>query len=485
MSDIFVGAPYIFGFGFGMALVVGFGYLFILKIPGILATVIWALIMTCNLIIFLMGAMLYIKAASWKTTEEMNEISPDDDPEYYDYAVKDPYEIQVMMYAGYFFFGLAALWFFFFVICMRARIMLAIGIVQQAGTAIGAMPMLTIFPCFQVAAVAIFMVPWTIYSLFLASGGELVVYSYAPYPGAAPVQYKEWVYTENQKYAGLYMLFIYYWTTEFVIAIGNLIVAMAVAFWYFTLERETIGNSTVFKSIRWSFGYHMGTAAFGSLIIAIIKTIRAVIAYLQKQASKGNNFVLKAVLCCIQCCMWCVEKCMKFLNKNAYIQTAIKGYSFCKAAKCAFFLIARNILRIAAVSMVASFVLLVGKVLIPVATTFIAYMALMNLDTELYGLWGPLMLTFLLAWFTTEMFNSVFDMAIWTVLQCYVADEEMIDNPADRFASGSLRSCVVATGEAHARQGGCCQTKAKIDPERVVEVKPKTQQEEDEDMDLP
>lgn len=53
---------------------------------------------------------------------------------------------------------------------------------------------------------------------------------------------------------------------------------------------------------------------------------------------------------------------MKFLNKNAYIQTAIFGYSFCAAAKKAFFLIARNIMRVAAVGVVSEIVLILGKV---------------------------------------------------------------------------------------------------------------------------
>ena len=53
---------------------------------------------------------------------------------------------------------------------------------------------------------------------------------------------------------------------------------------------------------------------------------------------------------------------MKFLNKNAYIQTAIFGYSFCTAAKKAFFLIARNIMRVMAVGVVSEVVLILGKV---------------------------------------------------------------------------------------------------------------------------
>lgn len=108
--------------------------------------------------------------------------------------------------------------------------------------------------------------------------------------------------------------------------------------------------------------YHLGTAAFGSLVLAIVLTIRAVLAYLQKQAKKQKNKLLEYVLCIVQCCMWLLEKVLRFLNKNAYIQTAIYGYSFCKAARSAFFLILRNILRVSAVNIVADFVLLLGKV---------------------------------------------------------------------------------------------------------------------------
>jgi choline transporter-like protein 2/4/5 len=59
---------------------------------------------------------------------------------------------------------------------------------------------------------------------------------------------------------------------------------MAIAKWYFSRDKKTIGNGTVFQAIRQSFFYHTGTAAFGALIIAIIKMIRAALAYAQKKA---------------------------------------------------------------------------------------------------------------------------------------------------------------------------------------------------------
>ena len=90
---------------------------------------------------------------------------------------------------------------------------------------------------------------------------------------------------------------------------------------------------TVGHAFHIGIRYHPGTAAAGSLIIAIIKTIRAFVAHLQAQAEKRGGKVAKCILCCIQSCLWCVEKCMKFINKNAYIQTAIYGTNFCTSAK--------------------------------------------------------------------------------------------------------------------------------------------------------
>lgn len=177
---------------------------------------------------------------------------------------------------------------------------------------------------------------------------------------------------------------------------------------------------------------------------------------------------------------------MKFLNKNAYIQTAIYGYSFCKAARKAFFLILRNILRVAAVNMVAEFVLLLGKVpflfnwscfafhivfvyclqlFVPVFTTFLLYITLAYAmpNAGLNGLFGPLIFTFILAYFVSGMFSEIFGMTIETLLCCYIADEEMF--PAeDRFADGPLKNAMQKT-QGQAADGG-----VKVVPVRPAEA---------------
>uniref|UniRef100_A0A7S2Y2B5 Choline transporter-like protein n=1 Tax=Fibrocapsa japonica TaxID=94617 RepID=A0A7S2Y2B5_9STRA len=420
-ADLYKAIYVIFGFGIGVALGVGFLYLILLRVPGVLFLMTWGIIFLVQLLWLVGGALCVQIGKAWEDDNKHSDM-----------------ESKGLLYFGYVLIAIGVL-FFLFILCMRKRIKLAVGIVKEASKAISAMKIIVLFPVIQSLGVLCFLIPWVIYVVYLASSGEIVTIEM---PNGAQV--KQFQYTDNMRYAALFLLFSWFWTSQFVVALGQLVVAMAVSMWYFTKEKGSIGNLTVFKAIRVSMWYHSGTCAFGSLIIAIIKTIRAVISYLQKKAAQSGNKLAQAVLCCIQCCMWCLEKCMKFLNKNAYIQTAIYGYSFCKAARKAFFLIARNILRVVAVALVGNYILFIGKLVITVVTTFLAFLVLDSMEDELHGLYGPIIFTFLLAYFVALMFVEVFGMAIYTILQCFVADEEMFA-PAERFATGDLSTTINKT----------------------------------------
>ena len=71
-------------------------------------------------------------------------------------------------------------------------------------------------------------------------------------------------------------------------------------------------------------------------------------AYIERKLKDriGSSNPINIILKVCQCCLWCFEKCMKFLNRNAYIEVAIYGYNFCKAARKAFTLLARFVFLI-------------------------------------------------------------------------------------------------------------------------------------------
>eukprot|EP01038_Epipyxis_sp_PR26KG_P009819 gene9819-13212_t len=460
MGDVITLRGYLFGFGFGVSVGVAFLYLYILRIPGFLMLVIWSIVIGIFVLMVIGASLLRSLSNTWSADGEHGDG-----------------EVVTMRVISYIMMVVCFLYFCLMVV-MRKRIQLAIHVVEAAAKAIATMPGMILMPVVQTFGLACFLAVWVVYVMYLASSGKMVTNtgSYVSNGQTLTYTYRTFEYTTNTKYAFLYMLFCWYWTSEFVIALGQLTISMAVSCWYFTRDKSLIGNGTVIWAVRAVSYYHSGTAAFGSLIIAIIKTIRTVIAYIQNKAKKSHNKVLEYAMCILGCCMWCLEKCMKFLNKHAYILTAIYSYSFCKAARRAFFLLLRNILRVAAVNMISSFLLTLGKFFVPILTTFLCYLALaysIN-SSETSGIVSVLIFTFLISYWISSLFSEIFAMAIETILFCFIADEEMF--PVEqRYAEGALATTLQKTAQAAAQMKAA--QKSKISEAQVAPTNEKNGEE--------
>jgi choline transporter-like protein 2/4/5 len=237
---------------------------------------------------------------------------------------------------------------------------------------------------------------------------------------------------------------MWFWTSQFIIAIGQLIIALSITCWYFTRDKGDIGTGTPIWAARNATWYHVGTAAFGSLIIAIVSTIQVIITYLERKAERSGNVLAKAVLRCINCCVYCLGKFIKFLSKNVYILVAIHGHGFCSAAMAAVVILTRNVLRVSAVNMVAGFVLMLGKIMVPCVTTLLCFLFVRDMNTN--GIILPMLLVFILSYFVSCMFQEIFGMSIETILLCFIADEQMY--PIEkRFADGSLQDAITKTAQ--------------------------------------
>lgn len=296
-------------------------------------------------------------------------------------------------------------------VCLRKAIQTAIGCVKEAGRAVNHMFLILLVPVLQAVAFFVFMIAFMYYAVNLASLGEITTRGIPVDEGGTEISVREYEFDEFIERCGWYYLFCFFWTANFIVAVGDMIIAVAVAHYYFAHNKSTVGSWTVLQSVFEVCYYHLGTCAYGSLIIAIIQVIRAIIARAQRYAKKANSKIAQVVLCCCQCCFLCLEKCLKFLNKNAYIQTAIFSTPFCKSARRAFFLIVRNAARIAALTYVSAAVLIVGKLFISAVTTVIAYYVLLeNLVQELNSVAAPLLVIFLISYWLSDMFMDVFDM---------------------------------------------------------------------------
>merc|ERR1711937_917055 len=178
-----------------------------------------------------------------------------------------------------------------------------------------------------------------------------------------------------------------------MVALGQCTIAGAVAYWYFkpNSEKTAFGcrGGTVMKGLKNSLLYHLGSVALGSFIIAVIQLVKYYLMYLSKQAEKQHNKLLSLIFKCLAYAVYCVEKCVKFLNKNAYIQIALLGKKFCPAAKDAFWLIFRNAGRIAAAGLISPIIHTFGMMTVTATTTFFGVMMVRYLyPTELNNAWN-------------------------------------------------------------------------------------------------
>ena len=80
-----------------------------------------------------------------------------------------------------------------------------------------------------------------------------------------------------------------------------------------------------------------------------------------------------------------------------------------------------------------------------------------------------------LAYFAASMFNEIFGTAIWTILQCFVADEEMFPNPNDRYAEGALAAVIGKTASADTGPSNpkccCCRKKRTKENDKMLKKK--------------
>jgi Plasma-membrane choline transporter. len=89
----------------------------------------------------------------------------------------------------------------------------------------------------------------------------------------------------------------------------------------FAVRNKSNLGYPIFKSFYNLVRYHLGTVAMGSLIIALVQFVRAILAAIQYQVKGHENAVSRCVFRTCQCCLYCFEKVLKYLSRNAYIET--------------------------------------------------------------------------------------------------------------------------------------------------------------------
>lgn len=319
---------------------------------------------------------------------------------------------------------------------MRKRIALVVALFHEAGKCLVAIPLLLIQPLWTFVALFIFLVYWVWILAYIATLGTPAA---SRKFGFDSVEYKLDAFPKQFWWIHVIGLI---WTSEFILACQQFVIASAVANWYFCHDKKRL-SCPLGGAVNTLILHHLGSISLGSFIITLVKIPRYILMYIQEKCKASDNACAKCCLKSCICCLWCLEKLLKFLNQNAYTIIAIEGSNFCSAAQKAFGILTSNVLRVAAINSVGVFVLFLGKVGVMASTCAIAIVWLKSIGT-LHYFAIPVFFVSVFSFLIAHCFLSVYEMVVDALLMCFCEDSSINDGSPGReyFMSTSLKEFI-------------------------------------------
>lgn len=133
----------------------------------------------------------------------------------------------------------------------------------------------------------------------------------------------------SPNYVYIFLLLLSYFFVHQVLKnVVHVTVAGVVGSWWFQPSSKGCCGASIAGSFIRAVTTSFGSICFGSLIVAFIQALRALVDY-----AKANDDIGSALACCIDCLLSCLESLVEYFNKWAFIYVGIYGYGYCEAGK--------------------------------------------------------------------------------------------------------------------------------------------------------
>lgn len=380
-----------------VAVLLGYGYLFVIRAVG--GIIIYFTIAVTFIILLIAGFYSYFFARP----------KYDEDDPIHNY----------LAYTAYIVWGITGV-LGLIVVCCFDSIQLGIAVFQTTAQYIACNMHIFLLPAIAFIVTAIWYVIWLSSAIYIFAVGTPEARENYPF-----VTEIKW--SDETRYVLIYYVFALLWISAFIVGAVQFIIGASTCMWYFTVKTDTGGKDTVRKATWWFFRYHWPSIALGSLIIAICQFIRLVFEYYRKKMGSAENLngFLKCLMISTSYCLWCLEKCVKYISKNAYIQIALHNYDFLPAAVCAFTLILKYAHKFGITNSIGYIYMLFGCFLISSTTCFGTYIFLTNYEMEITS---PIPTTVAMGVISVAIgyqFLSIFSFSLDAILQSYLLDKEL------------------------------------------------------------
>ncbi|PWN47996.1 DUF580-domain-containing protein [Violaceomyces palustris] len=128
----------------------------------------------------------------------------------------------------------------------------------------------------------------------------------------------------------VFIIFAYYWSSEVIKNVAFTTVAGIFGVWYYN---DTKPKNVALGSFKRASTYSLGSICFGSLIVAILDLLRALLNVVQQQQASEGDACGTILACVAGCCIGCIDAMVQWFNRYAYINIALYGNSYVAAAK--------------------------------------------------------------------------------------------------------------------------------------------------------
>jgi hypothetical protein len=125
-----------------------------------------------------------------------------------------------------------------------------------------------------------------------------------------------------------FLLLSYYWVHQVLTNTVHVTTAGTIGTWWFVPgEANGCWSSAIQDSFCRATTYSFGSICLGSLIVAIVQALRALV-----HMSRDNED-MQMLTCILDCILGCIEDIIEYFNKWAYVYVGLYGFGYLEAGR--------------------------------------------------------------------------------------------------------------------------------------------------------
>ncbi|KAG9322389.1 hypothetical protein KVV02_005272 [Mortierella alpina] len=229
----------------------------------------------------------------------------------------------------------------------------------------------------------------------------------------------------------IYLNFVMFWNSEVVKNVVHVTISGVFgAYYFFEGSASGVPSSPTLSSAKRALTTSFGSICFGSLLIALLQTLRYILNSLRSDSDDGLSAFLAM---CASCILSCLEGLFEIFNKFAFTQVAIYGKPFIQAASDTWAMIKdRGVDAIVNDSLVGN-VLGMGTLAVGLASALYGYLfikivqpSFYDPENEILAVLAVVFLEMILGAVMMSIPNNVLDSGVTTTFVALAEDPEVL-----------------------------------------------------------